>query len=143
MHLTHHDDSMSLRSVGSQEVFMAAIEFRPGIDGDRKYCVIEIIADGKILGHMEMDAAKVEALILQLSGCRELLVDLVPEKLGPDSVLVPVADPEFHIAKKATEHGPLLALRHPGLGWVSFLLPNEKAAALAEGLLMRQTSTRH
>ena len=46
-----------------------------------------------------------------------------------------VVDPRWRTEPYYTLKGVMLALRHPGHGWVSFLLPPAEALALGKSLM--------
>ena len=90
--------------------------------------------DDKPLGHIELDAATLEDHIHKLAAHRSRLAEEVPRDLDPGSWLEALIDPIWRFPGQRSEHGRILALRHPGLGWLSFILPDKEARAMAEWL---------
>ena len=73
-----------------------------------------------------------------LADLRSRLSEPVPAALDPGSRLVVQVDPAWRTrppAAGAERDGILLVLRHRGLGWLGFLLPRAKAAALGRSLV--------
>lgn len=78
-------------------------------------------------------AEELDLLIAQASSRRATLAPALPVE-APDHCPT-VSNPAWFTFP--TEHGSVLRMRHPGLGWVSFLVPpNERAQLL--NLLLNQ-----
>jgi hypothetical protein len=95
--------------------------------------VIQLERDDEVLGEVVLDGAAAEDHIDHVSRVRSQLADEVPQKLDPGSRLELLVGP--NVAVQQTEGGVALAIRHPGLGWLGFLLSPEQARGLAEALL--------
>lgn len=115
---------------------MARMKISGGVTVDKEAAVINLGFDGEEpLAHISLDAASLEQFIRSLAPAREQMREIVVPSLDPYSRLDFVSAPAWHIPD--THNGPpgvLLALRHPGLGWVSFLLERERALQLADAL---------
>ncbi len=103
-------------------------------DAQGEHVTIELWMDDKPLGHILLDGATLEDHIHKLAGHRSQLKEEVPRELDPGSRLEALVDPVWRIPGQPSEHGRVLALRHPGLGWLSFVFPEKEAAAIAEWL---------
>jgi hypothetical protein len=114
---------------------MARMEFRAITSADRQSVTIELWMDGRALGHMVLDAATLEGHIRDLARHRAELADEVPEELEPRARIEGVQDPIWRLGESADDLA--LALRHPGLGWLSFQFPRNEAAALGRELVAR------
>ena len=84
-----------------------------------------------------------EGLIRALTHLRSMHpkpVPIDPPWLNPTAVHVSVEsveNPRFWVHRTAMEDGALLSLRHPGHGWLSFVIPEQELKHLI-GLLQRQ-----
>jgi hypothetical protein len=112
---------------------MARMRLNASVDSSREHVVIELSMDGKPLGHIELDSASVEKHIHDLAQHRANLIDPVTPTLDAGSRLEAIVDPRWRVPKPI-EQGRVLALRHPGLGWLSFVFPDKEARAIAEWL---------
>jgi hypothetical protein len=114
---------------------MAKMLLRVGTQEDREFIAVRLDMDGEQLGWIELDAPGADDHIKRMSDARALLKDEVVDSLDPGARVVTVVDPEF-TTMGATPQADvvLLALRHPGLGWLGFGFPREKALALAKEL---------
>jgi hypothetical protein len=101
----------------------------------RNHVVLQLDQDGTAIGHILFDAPTVEKHIQDVAEHRAALTEQVVPDLDPGSRLKAVFDPAWRISNQKTQHGRILALRHPGIGWLSFVLPDKEAAAMAEWLL--------
>ena len=120
---------------------MARMRLNASVDSSREHVVIELSMDGKPLGHIELDSASVEKHIHDLAQHRANLNDPVTPTLDAGSRLEAIVDPRWRVPKPI-EQGRVLALRHPGLGWLSFVFPDKEARAIAEWLTKESPSTK-
>jgi hypothetical protein len=84
---------------------------------------------------VNMDSADMDALIENFATVRAAMSDPVPEQLDPIPRLPTTEAPKWWVYDPRPD-GHMLALRHPGFGWLGFLLPQESALSLA-GFLFR------
>lgn len=101
---------------------MARMMIKQSVSADRQLCVIELHKNGAPLGHIELDAASLEGLIHDLGKARASMIEEVSPSLDPGSRIEAVVNPSFLVPKDLEIGKRVLALRHPGLGWVAFLL---------------------
>lgn len=83
-------------------------------------------------GHsFKLNTLQLDTLIQQLSNARE---ELRPPVVNDAPLGVPVksiVDPRYYTEPHAETGGTILMLRHPGFGWVTFLLPPEERDRLS------------
>src|SRR5438128_3587 len=103
-------------------------------DGQHEHVVFQIEEDGKSLGHMMLDGASAEKLAHAIGDSRSALNDPVTPQLDPNAILEAIPDPSWQIEAYRRPEGRLLALRHPGLGWLAFVIPDQQARRIAEWL---------
>jgi hypothetical protein len=113
---------------------MARMELRSRVDATRQNAVIEMWMDGKPLGHVIFDAATLEGHISVLADQRANMVDEVPKELEPGARLEAIVDPAWRVPANHPAEGIVLALRHPDLGWLSFVFPHKEARSIADWL---------
>lgn len=95
--------------------------------------------DGAPLGWIGLSAADMDALIERLATARAAMADAVPASLDPGSRIQSIADPAWQTPRSQPPTGFALALRHPGLGWISFLFPAGSAQGLMESISRHQS----
>jgi hypothetical protein len=101
-------------------------------------CLFEIVdRHGQALAHVVLEAPELDSLVRLVADLRAGLADRVPASLDPGARVVALVDPALKTARPTgtLPDGIILALRHPGLGWLAFLLPPPKAVALGTSLL--------
>jgi hypothetical protein len=107
------------------------------ISPDQRTATIVLRMQDDPLGHMILDAAGLELLIKNLAGARAVMEEPVAREIASGTELISVLDPAWRT--RTPPHpsvpGPLLALRHPGFGWISFVLPDHEARSLGQWLL--------
>lgn len=103
-------------------------------DEPREHVVVQTEEDGKPLAHVYFDGATAEQHAHNVAKWRALLKDEVARDLDPGSRLEAIVDPVWRVSGHRVPEGRILSLRHPGFGWLSFVLPDKEAAALAEWL---------
>jgi hypothetical protein len=101
---------------------------------DREHVVMQLEEDGKPLGHILFDGATAEKHIHDVGSHRANLKEQVTPDLDPGSRLLAVVDPAWRVPGERHPAGRILCFRHPGLGWLSFVLPDKEAASIAEWL---------
>jgi hypothetical protein len=110
------------------------MELRVATDGMREHVILELWMDGRPLGHIQFDGATAEKHIHDVGRHRANLSDPVTPTLEPGARLEALVDPAWRSPEYRLPEGRILSLRHPGLGWLTFVLPDKEAAAIAEWL---------
>jgi hypothetical protein len=113
--------------------------FAAGIKEGGDTAILEMHEDGKPLAHLYLDAAELEGLIRDLAKIRATMADQVAPALDPGGRLDLERSPAW--IADTRDGNAVLALRHPGMGWLGFLLEMEKAQAIGTALLSRSTPT--
>lgn len=94
--------------------------------------VLAMHVDGGKRAEVVMDADALTDLIDKLSKLRSGMSAQVSPTLDPGARLNAVSSPAW--AVHPHDQSKLLILRHPGFGWVSFLMPPEEASTLGKAL---------
>lgn len=95
---------------------------------------LQFVLDGKPEAHVIIDdASELDRLIALLGAVREMMTDQIPLMLDPQPRIPIVKHPNWWVFDPRPE-GRTLALRHPGFGWIGFLLPPDRAEQIAEWL---------
>jgi hypothetical protein len=81
-----------------------------------------------------LDPAKIEQMIQDLSDLREELAPQVPSSVPPGKRLFVTPEPIWKVSAEVREDGRVLLIRHPGLGWLGFIIPQADCDRLAEKL---------
>ena len=108
---------------------------RPHDDKENVY--IEMRMEGVPVGHVLLAAADPEKHLHNIARARAELNDPVPDSLDPNSIVAFVENPVCRVAKghSLQGQGVPLVIRHPGMGWLSFVLSYEDAARIGENLI--------
>jgi hypothetical protein len=113
---------------------MVRMELRVATDGMREHVVLELLRGGKPLGQIQLDGDTAEKHVHDVARHRANLIDPVTRTLKPGARLEALIDPAWGTPKYQLPEGRILSFRHPGLGWLTFVLPDEEATAIAEWL---------
>ena len=115
---------------------MGPITLTAGINEGRDTVRIEIAADGRPLAEANLDAVDLDALIHDLGVLRGAMTEPVTPSLDPHARVDFVRDPAWLVPDAHSGPGgtTLLTLRHPGFGWLGFLLEWERARAIGAAL---------
>jgi hypothetical protein len=82
----------------------------------------------------KMPASVVDGFIIKLEKLRSYMKPEVPgDYTEPFNAIV---EPKWAVAREALEEHSALHLRHPGLGWLHFMLPPSEAKRLGEQLIV-------
>lgn len=100
---------------------------------DGEHVQLRLDMNDEPLGHILFDGATAERHALEVGKARSALTDPVSPTLDPGSRLEVTPDPAWRL--ELSKYGPTLALRHPGLGWLGFVLPPHEAKHMGEALL--------
>lgn len=96
---------------------------------------LEISEGEKLLGHTELSTVGVEKLIHILAALRSKMSPEVDKSIPAGAPPSGPANPVYAVLDVPVVPGKMLMLRHEGLGWQSFLLPQHEADRMAHGLL--------
>ncbi len=102
-------------------------------DAAREHVTIELWLNDTPLGHIHLEASDAEQFIHELAKHRASLREKVTPMLDPGARLDAIIDPAWHVSAQK-DGGHVLALRHPGFGWLSFVLSDEDAKEVAKAL---------
>jgi hypothetical protein len=97
---------------------------------------LQIEADGTPLN---LSAEEVERLIRELAKFRKTMVPEVPRKPADGTYEDSEVDPILGV-QPVVDHKALM-VRHPGIGWLLFLLPENEAQKLGQHLVQPAPST--
>lgn len=111
----------------------AAIEIKVHIDVARLNIVLESWANGAPAGSVTLSPAQADSLIHDLAKNRALLVQPVASELD-EATINPVIDPAWQTPDVRYPEGRMLSIRDPGLGWLTYIFPDDEAADVAQWL---------
>jgi hypothetical protein len=95
---------------------------------DGEHIVIETEIEGNVVGHGIFDAVEIENIIRALSRLRSELSTPVPTSLEPHPRIETVTEPGYDI--RSVPGQMVLALRHPGYGWVGYSFGEDRGHRL-------------
>jgi len=99
---------------------------------------LEIVEDDRPIGHANLEAPELDALIAALAVGRAGLAEQVPTELDDNARLKTVHEPFCRIGVLPDGSEKLLSIRHPGLGWLAFSFDAERAKLVGEELAQFQ-----
>jgi len=109
------------------------LEFGP--DEDRSALVLRMVGTAGTLFSARLEAPELDDLIRGLSDARAQLTEAVAPELDLGARITnTVVDPAYIVGKNSQKGQALLALRHPGLGWLGFQLRRSVVEAMVERL---------
>jgi hypothetical protein len=82
-----------------------------------------------------LSADDVEKLIAELAKFRQKMKPEVPHELGPPLHVPGIEDPSLAVRSHRGSNAKTIAIRHPGIGWLQFLLSEEEVKKLGDHLL--------
>jgi hypothetical protein len=83
---------------------------------------------------VEMETAQVDDMLSAIAKWRSEMLPSHPEIYAPVARVTAIRDPRWYTEAELSVGGSLLHLRHYGFGWLSFWLPKNEAAKLANFL---------
>jgi hypothetical protein len=118
----------------SDERSQIQIEVTVSNNGSSSFLTIK--ENGKALAHATMEAPELDDFIELLGKCRAAMADVVPRELEPSGRISALDDPIWRtkLPRKSPVPCVLLALRHPGFGWIGHALPAHEAKAMGQSL---------
>lgn len=116
---------------------MPKIQVSTILSDDRNQVTLTILEDEKPLAHVILEVPEIEEIIQLLAANRASMAEPVPAEIEPLARLAAIDDPVWRTKRPSNSPKPgvLLALRHPGFGWLPALLPSQEAANLGQSLL--------
>ena len=81
-----------------------------------------------------LSGAEAESRIQAVGDARSKLNDAVASTLDPGSRLRPIVDPNWKVEDYRVPEGRIISLRHPGLGWLTFILSEDSASEMVRQL---------
>lgn len=107
------------------------------VSDDKKLTTITLYNGEENSGSISVTAAELDNFITDLARVRMSMTDEVPREISSGIPLEAIIDPAWRT--RPLPHpgipGPLLCLRHPGFGWLGFILPNQEAINLGQWLV--------
>jgi hypothetical protein len=115
---------------------MGRMTYVVGLTDDMQTAVLQLNKNETGLAHMTFDAAELENLIHNLATVRAQMLETVPPDLDVGSRLSVVEHPAWKVPAKGTVQTgkAVLALRHPGMGWLGFLLEADRLSKISAAL---------
>jgi hypothetical protein len=112
---------------------MQKIQYRVALSDDRQTVRIETAVDGELTSSGASEACEISGLINLLMANRAKMADEVARDLDPGSIIPEITDPIWKSQRQA-DGSVAIAVRHPGFGWLSLLLPKASAEHLSRSI---------
>jgi hypothetical protein len=103
-------------------------------DGIREHVVLQLYEDDKPLGYILFDGASAEKHIQDVGDARAELNDPVAPELDPGSRLKAIVNPNWKVEDHRVSEGRVISFRHPGLGWLTFILSDDSVREMVKRL---------
>jgi hypothetical protein len=106
------------------------------ISADRKSAILRLLSERGSVG-IRLELPELEDFIQNVAKVRALLEEAVPVSVDPGSRVHVVLSPLWTVsANSGIERSPgiLVSLRHPGFGWLSFVLARPDARRFGEAI---------
>ena len=115
----------------------ANVRFATRLSPDRQRVTVALMMDDQPLGFADVESSELEELIALLATRRAEMADQVAAEIEPGARLTAIIDPLWRAKTEShgTPDGVLLALRHPGLGWITSLFSRAEVLRLGQSLL--------
>jgi hypothetical protein len=111
---------------------MPRVDFSHQLASDFRSSHLQISVDGKPKVGVVLTATEMEGLIQNLAGQRANMLDVPPPDLVPGRQMPAIIDPVIGSSEERFDGKRLLAIRHPGMGWLGFFIPDETAKEVAD-----------
>jgi hypothetical protein len=102
---------------------------------DRTSLIVEVSEGGEVVQAGSLDATALDRLILALAVGRAEMAEQVAPQLAEQFDLRCIEGPAVRVPEPLADGSKILALRHPGFGWLGFRMEPERAKALAAAML--------
>jgi len=103
------------------------------LQSDFKTLRLELVPVASGAGtHANLGTDQVADLINFLAGSRAKMLPALDSPSPPKGQQQAVFDPRWCVQPEPLSEGMALAIRHPGLGWLSFVIPPESLKALKQ-----------
>jgi len=123
---------MKARSNGGKDMRGLNLRVVPTQDG--KHIAVITHGAGKEEARVQLDEAGAQRLIRGVAERRTALFPANTAKSGDEPLQI-AHDPKWEIDSVAPDGAVMVNLRHPGMGWLQFRFPQEKAAKLSNDLI--------
>lgn len=106
-------------------------EFKLDLSKDKTTVTINFgLKDEEPWGHSVFAAEDLDNFIKTLSNVRASMDPLIVEEKPPAGPTNSILDPRWWIQPELLTDGVGFAIRHPGLGWLSFAIPPDSCSVL-------------
>jgi len=109
---------------------MQEAEYVIGLTPDRSAARIETRIAGEMTAWSLASPEELSDLIESFTRTRAEMTDEVPTDLDPNAAITALVNPFWKITPAPNQDGVVLAIRHPGAGWMGFYLPSSSALRL-------------
>jgi hypothetical protein len=120
-----------------EELEAQQVKISVSTSADCSHALIDLVGAGRSSAAIKLSALELEGVLHQIAATRACLAEPVPDEVKEGSGVVAIYNPRWGLTVPSGEGVPpgiLMLLRHPGLGWISFLVPPDESEALGRSL---------
>jgi hypothetical protein len=122
-----------IKSQAARHTMTNNTQIKVHVDVAKLNIVLEAWVNGAPTGNVTLSPADTDSLIRELGKNRAQLVQ--PVAADPDEAAIdPVIDPAWQTPEVRYQEGRMLSVRDPGLGWLTYIFPDQEAADVAAWL---------
>ena len=113
---------------------MEGVTLRAHLNEARDEAILQIFEGERSLAYIQLPAAELQSVLQKLAQLRAEMREPVERSAEEARSMATASDPSWSIGFMEASGSAVLALRHPGFGWLGFNLQRDRAAMLGEAL---------
>ena len=113
---------------------MESATLRAHLNDARDEAVLQIFEGERSIAYIHLPAAELQSVLQKLAKLRAEMREPVERSAEEARSMATASDPSWSIGFMEQDGSSVLALRHPGFGWLAFSLKRDRAAMLGEAL---------
>ena len=113
---------------------MEGVTLRAHLNETRDEAVLHIYEGERSIAFIQMPAAELQSLLQKLARLRAEMREPVERSAEEARSMATASDPSWSIGFMEGDGSSVLAMRHPGFGWLAFNLQRDRAAMLGDAL---------
>jgi len=102
----------------------------------RDRLIVQLGGEGRPLAHFLLAAPEADDVISKAENNRAALADEIQGEFEPTSRANVLEQPAWAVSKPRSDGRFVLAIRHPGFGWLAFGIEVERTNAIAAALVV-------
>lgn len=119
------------------------MSLRSWFDEKSQQACLELIEGDRPLGHITLELPEFATLLRHLGQLRAKFAEPVPRSIEPRARMDLNDLTAFSVIDGQSEAARVLALRHPGYGWLAFSIPDRGCGRIAAELVRQPARRQH